>query len=98
MVRRPPRSTRTDPRFPYTTLFRSAHRVEGAVAQRDLAVEAGQDVEAEQRDRVDEDLENWNSRKLVSVKGRMSATARATATRPKVHERGGIRQIGRAHV
>src|SRR3546814_20532493 len=24
MIRRPPRSTRTDPRFPYTTLFRSA--------------------------------------------------------------------------
>src|SRR3546814_2092983 len=26
MIRRPPRSTRTDTRFPYTTLFRSAHR------------------------------------------------------------------------
>src|SRR3546814_6107246 len=26
MVRRPPRSTRTDTRFPYTTLFRSASR------------------------------------------------------------------------
>src|SRR3546814_1480956 len=25
MIRRPPRSTRTDPLFPYTTLFRSAH-------------------------------------------------------------------------
>src|SRR3546814_21012106 len=25
MVRRPPRSTRTDPRFPYTTRFRSLH-------------------------------------------------------------------------
>src|SRR3546814_4815794 len=34
MIRRPPRSTRTDTRFPYTTLFRSAnagvqHRVPG---------------------------------------------------------------------
>src|SRR3546814_12374038 len=28
MIRRPPRSTRTDTRFPYTTLFRSA-RAEG---------------------------------------------------------------------
>src|SRR3546814_11581188 len=27
MIRRPPRSTRTDPRFPYTTLFRSRRRV-----------------------------------------------------------------------
>src|SRR3546814_16484505 len=26
MLRRPPRSTRTDTRFPYTTLFRSARR------------------------------------------------------------------------
>src|SRR3546814_20017221 len=27
MIRRPPRSTRTDPLFPYTTLFRSQIRV-----------------------------------------------------------------------
>src|SRR3546814_2333415 len=27
MIRRPPRSTRTDTLFPYTTLFRSRHRV-----------------------------------------------------------------------
>src|SRR3546814_1115505 len=27
MIRRPPRSTRTDTRFPYTTLFRSPHAV-----------------------------------------------------------------------
>src|SRR3546814_7930711 len=26
MIRRPPRSTRTDTHFPYTTLFRSGHR------------------------------------------------------------------------
>src|SRR3546814_15723053 len=26
IIRRPPRSTRTDTRFPYTTLFRSQHR------------------------------------------------------------------------
>src|SRR3546814_5793896 len=29
MIRRPPRSTRTDTLFPYTTLFRSAEVVEG---------------------------------------------------------------------
>src|SRR3546814_15974519 len=29
MIRRPPRSTRTDTLFPYTTLFRSAYRAEG---------------------------------------------------------------------
>src|SRR3546814_4360397 len=34
MIRRPPRSTRTDTLFPYTTLFRAAHaggRIEAAV-------------------------------------------------------------------
>src|SRR3546814_11942898 len=37
MIRRPPRSTRTDTLFPYTTLFRSASdriRVRGALALR----------------------------------------------------------------
>src|SRR3546814_9763194 len=29
MIRRPPRSTRTDTLFPYTTLFRSIHRPRG---------------------------------------------------------------------
>src|SRR3546814_11418369 len=28
MIRRPPRSTRTDTRFPYTTLFRSKHQAD----------------------------------------------------------------------
>src|SRR3546814_12993713 len=36
MIRRPPRSTRTDTLFPYTTLFRSA-RVEADVARDQLA-------------------------------------------------------------
>src|SRR3546814_3608844 len=31
MIRRPPRSTRTDTLFPYTTLFRSAQAVPGGV-------------------------------------------------------------------
>src|SRR3546814_2433927 len=30
MIRRPPRSTRTDTLFPYTTLFRSVHQPLGA--------------------------------------------------------------------
>src|SRR3546814_5395028 len=32
MIRRPPRSTRTDTRFPYTTLFRSLDASAGSVA------------------------------------------------------------------
>src|SRR3546814_20491782 len=31
MIRRPPRATRTDTLFPYTTLFRSAGRVQDAL-------------------------------------------------------------------
>src|SRR3546814_10830888 len=30
MIRRPPRSTRTDTLFPYTTLFRSSHELSAA--------------------------------------------------------------------
>src|SRR3546814_3091397 len=32
MIRRPPRSTRTDPLFPYTTLFRSRRPLQRAIA------------------------------------------------------------------
>src|SRR3546814_9889212 len=32
MIRRPPRSTRTDTLFPYTTLFRSPQRIEATLA------------------------------------------------------------------
>src|SRR3546814_6833890 len=42
MIRRPPRSTRTDTLFPYTTLFRSADRegeIEGCVAMRQVTHE-----------------------------------------------------------
>src|SRR3546814_5876262 len=40
MIRRPPRSTRTDTLFPYTTLFRSAH-----VAHVDLPRRVGEHLE-----------------------------------------------------
>src|SRR3546814_2262677 len=36
MIRRPPRSTRTDTLFPYTTLFRSGCRCEGDVVCGDV--------------------------------------------------------------
>src|SRR3546814_3520485 len=54
MIRRPPRSTRTDTLFPYTTLFRSARRVPKIVGDRiqlqqvivNLLINAAQAVEA----------------------------------------------------
>src|SRR3546814_3210331 len=38
MIRRPPRSTRTDTLFPYTTLFRSADRISGVAVRRGSAI------------------------------------------------------------
>src|SRR3546814_10037239 len=39
MIRRPPRSTRTDTLFPYTTLFRSAHHHLLCFGRRDAAAQ-----------------------------------------------------------
>src|SRR3546814_15790452 len=41
MIRRPPRSTRTDTLFPYTTLFRSRHRQRLEHLQRDTRLLVG---------------------------------------------------------
>src|SRR3546814_12113322 len=47
MIRRPPRSTRTDTLFPYTTLFRSRHHEQRAMFvkafQRRARLDAGED-------------------------------------------------------
>src|SRR3546814_16397070 len=55
MIRRPPRSTRTDTLFPYTTLFRSAveRRPPRPVARVDIAVRRGhvQRIDRPQRQR-----------------------------------------------
>src|SRR3546814_9016407 len=52
MIRRPPRSTRTDTLFPYTTLFRSRRAAIGRIRLRGDAVSAAEQVEV-----VDEDDE-----------------------------------------
>src|SRR3546814_1096454 len=41
MIRRPPRSTRTDTLFPYTTLFRSFYGMSGALAVIDALRRSG---------------------------------------------------------
>src|SRR3546814_12645750 len=56
MIRRPPRSTRTDTLFPYTTLFRS-HRAE--------ALHGGMDQE--QRDRVMGRLRDGTAELLIAT-------------------------------
>src|SRR3546814_4116789 len=59
MIRRPPRSTRTDTLFPYTTLFRSLRRVVGALpGDGEQAEEARQvhDVPVARGDQVGQEL------------------------------------------
>src|SRR3546814_3025716 len=57
MIRRPPRSTRTDTLFPYTTLFRSGR-------QHDLAVARRQGV-----DGAEDDAEGQEHRELSPIAG-----------------------------
>src|SRR3546814_20233764 len=53
MIRRPPRSTRTDTLFPYTTLFRSADGKEAGDAEIEMPCEPPLGVEAEAEDGID---------------------------------------------
>ena len=73
-----------------------ADRVEGAMAERDLAVVAGQHVEAEQRDRIDQ-----HQRELEHVivaerrtAARRRAPAAATPTRRATERRRSLRRRG----
>src|SRR3546814_561702 len=54
MIRRPPRSTRTDTLFPYTTLFRSIGEVMGAVGQAVGGIEEDTTEIAESAARIDQ--------------------------------------------
>src|SRR3546814_11535343 len=47
MIRRPPRSTRTDTLFPYTSLFRSGHRMNPYVSNKPNVLRDGYEVVAE---------------------------------------------------
>src|SRR3546814_12458662 len=51
-MRRPPRSTRTDTLFPYTTLFRSGHRRPGPGRTRARRGALARDAHAERRGRM----------------------------------------------
>src|SRR3546814_3550376 len=56
MIRRPPRSTRTDTLFPYTTLFRSEHDRAAEVEPAAHADDRRQHRHHEQQHRVQQDL------------------------------------------
>src|SRR3546814_12146381 len=85
MVRRPPRSTRTDTLFPYTTLFRSAGVVPGQ-AQRQV-VRAMQHCEV--ADVVDGDvgaglLQVWRRQRATVARGERQAFAFAVRGNQRV--------------
>src|SRR3546814_4086372 len=78
MIRRPPRSTRTDTLFPYTTLFRSDRR------QADRAVSAALAARAtlELYSGASPDLPVWGR---LSVGGQTAVRFRAKAARSEEH-------------
>src|SRR3546814_11230182 len=51
MIRRPPRSTRTDTLFPYTTLFRAVRAMRDARRPRPEPVEGGAECAAKEKKR-----------------------------------------------
>src|SRR3546814_11507566 len=70
MIRRPPRATRTDTLFPYTTLFRSKKALEAKV----------EDVQYEMQVKSNCGTERDAFRKAVIALGRASGDSEAVAT------------------
>src|SRR3546814_12577396 len=82
MIRRPPRSTRTDPLFPYTTLFRSAGR----------ALELAGSVGDTLRDRVPDRAMKWieTGAALGAVKAGSRVAAKFVRRNPAVAVAGAV--------
>src|SRR3546814_14578064 len=78
MIRRPPRSTRTDTLFPYTTLFRSDHRDHVAALGREGGVHPARDLEGHLQ--VAHGVANQRSRSA-------SSTATEKTSRTRLSER-----------
>src|SRR3546814_14168449 len=93
MIRRPPRSTRTDTLFPYTTLFRSQHRPSNHREHRDRGCRACRDDApaplccqcCEEQDRLERLAINDEKGEAEQEPGRAARQCLAE-------------QIGRAHV
>src|SRR3546814_5862257 len=81
MIRRPPRSTRTDTLFPYTTLFRSASPRDGPAARPDPArgLHPGPDVAVFQRTRHREAGDRARARQEARRQARGQQEARLGA-------------------
>src|SRR3546814_9527272 len=84
MIRRPPRSTRTDTLFPYTTLFRSADRLDRAglrIADLhrhaitiliDYALECGSEADGDHRVFIDRTLQDGLDLDLTDTERRFA--------------------------
>src|SRR3546814_8647549 len=96
MIRRPPRSTRTDPLFPYTTLFRSHEEapcsVPAVIAQQRMGVGNG-DVTAQHlvpkpgRQRLRRDLEGRSEEHTSELQSLMRISYAVFCLKKKNKER-----------
>src|SRR3546814_12058045 len=104
MIRRPPRSTRTDTLFPYPTLFRSA--LGGVASAPERAREAPADLDHPLARRQEMGAEVGHRQADEAYEGRDAGDFRSPpAEAPLAHRRAdalsqaiALRQIGRAHV
>src|SRR3546814_3959954 len=103
MILLPPRSTRTDTLFPYTTLFRSlgpvAHRLHEGVGQKDAMMQV-------QRLAIEVARRFANLQKLldlrvgdIEITGRRAATQRALADRQRkrIHQDRKSKRLNSSH-
>src|SRR3546814_13241026 len=82
MIRRPPRSTRTDTLFPYTTLFRSAvaGKVVFSADEAEQMAQKGEDVILVRIETSPEDIHGMHAaRGIVTSRGGMTSHAAVVA-------------------
>src|SRR3546814_6720409 len=87
MIRRPPRSTRTDTLFPYTTLFRSAR------PERSTAIRGASGAALSTASCSVAPTSTWSARVRLSASASASVAPLVNTSRAPDHA-----QIGRAHV
>src|SRR3546814_18568473 len=86
MIRRPPRSTRTDTLFPYTTLFRSRpgdHAEEGGAEDRDFGRAAGE-AAGDEGGAIEEKLAEPDARRKDAEEDEVEDVGRHDAQRDAV--------------
>src|SRR3546814_4353820 len=104
MIRRPPRSTRTDTLFPYTTLFRSRHPLALSTARRDrlppprarLRHRAADQRPAHHRRQAGPGDDRRTHRRRLLLPGSRRRAQRDQCERRRVRVRGGRAQAGLA--